>query len=203
MVRNAFARSFSPERNWRSSNSSSLMNETRLFGRDFLFRLRALRRVGFFRGELPQRFEIFHRALELAQRIQERAHARNFLDIALGALAIRPKIRRRSCALRARSAGFLASGRQRNLRNSRTRDWRASASITGTSVAMDESSAVSGAWRNVDLCSADRSQALRSERLYLNSASAEATARGERSFRLPSSDRADRAPSFPDRSDRS
>src|SRR5438552_6763793 len=42
----------------------------------------------------------------------------------------------RSFALRALSTGSLASGRQRNLRNSRTRDWRASASITGTSAAM-------------------------------------------------------------------
>src|SRR5437870_1931022 len=41
---------------------------------------------------------------------------------------------RRSCDLRARSTGFLASERQRNLRNSRTRDWRASASISETSV---------------------------------------------------------------------
>ena len=69
-----------------------LMNETRLFGREFLFRLRALRWICFFRGELPQRFEIFHRALEFTQRIQERAHARNFLDIPLSSLAIRPEI---------------------------------------------------------------------------------------------------------------
>ena len=126
------------------------MKETRMFRRDFLFRLRALRRVRFFRGELLERFEIFHRALELTQRIQQRADARNLLDFRLGRVRDSTKNPRRSCALRARSAGFLASGRQRNLRNSRTRDWRASASITGTSVAMGESSAGSDRRANVE-----------------------------------------------------
>jgi hypothetical protein len=48
--------------------------------------------VGFFRGELAQRFEIGDGALEFAERIQERTQARNFLDVTLGPLAVRPKI---------------------------------------------------------------------------------------------------------------
>ena len=70
------------------------MEQRRLFLGQFLFRLRPMGRIGLFRGELAQRFEIGHGAFEFAQRIQERTNPRNFLDIALGALAIRPKIRR-------------------------------------------------------------------------------------------------------------
>src|SRR5256714_10734445 len=51
-------------------------------------------------------------------------------------------------APRAREVVLPVSGRQRNLRNSRTRDWSASGSITETSLAMPESSATNGAIAN-------------------------------------------------------
>ena len=69
-----------------------LMNETRVFGRQFLLGLRAVGGVRFFFGELPQRFEISYRPLKLTQRIEERAKPRDFLDLTLSAFAIRPKI---------------------------------------------------------------------------------------------------------------
>jgi hypothetical protein len=52
-----------------------------------------LGRVRFFRSELAERFKIFLRAFEFAERVQQRTDARYFLDVTLGALAIRPKIR--------------------------------------------------------------------------------------------------------------
>jgi hypothetical protein len=68
------------------------MEKTRLFAGQFFLGFRALAGIRFFRGELPQRFEISHRALELAQRIEERAQMRDFLDVVLRAFAIRPEI---------------------------------------------------------------------------------------------------------------
>ena len=69
-----------------------LMDEAPLLGRDFLLGCRAMGWIGFLRRELAQRFEIRNGALEFAQRIQERTEARNFLDVPLGPLAVRPEI---------------------------------------------------------------------------------------------------------------
>ena len=109
-----------------------------MFRRDFFFRLRAMRRIAFFRGEFLQRAEIFDLAFQLLERIDQRTQPRNFLDISLGALPIRPEIGRShprfNCALDFSEA----VRRQRNLRNSRTRDFRSSASGMEISVGMSE-----------------------------------------------------------------
>ncbi len=69
-----------------------LVQERRLFARQFLFRFRAMGRIGFFGGELAQRFEIGDGAFEFAERIQKRTDPRDFLDVDLGSLAVRPEI---------------------------------------------------------------------------------------------------------------
>ncbi len=71
-----------------------LMDEAGLLGRHFLFRFRAMGRIGLFRGELAQRLEIGHRSLQFAQRIQERTHPRDLFDVDLRPLAVRPEIDR-------------------------------------------------------------------------------------------------------------
>ena len=65
-----------------------------VFGRHFFLCLRAMRRIGFFRSQFLQRAEIFDLALQLLERIDQRAQSRNFLHITLSALPIRPKIGR-------------------------------------------------------------------------------------------------------------
>ncbi len=65
-----------------------------MFDRHFFFRLRAMRRIAFFRGEFLQRAEIFDLAFQLLERIDQRTQPRNLLDINLGALPIRPEIGR-------------------------------------------------------------------------------------------------------------
>jgi len=71
-----------------------LVRQTVVFGRYFLLRLRAMRRIAFFRGEFLQRTEIFDLAFQLLERIDQRTQSRNFLDISLGTLPIRPEIGR-------------------------------------------------------------------------------------------------------------
>ena len=63
-------------------------------GRDFFLGVRAVRRVGFFRSQLLQCAKILNLALQFLERINQRAQSRNFLDICLSALAVRPEIRR-------------------------------------------------------------------------------------------------------------
>ena len=92
----ALERSFSPERNCRSSKASSFFRKTRLLGRDFLFRRRPRGRLGFFLGQFLQRLEIVEaRARNSLHRVDQSAQPRDFLDIALGAFAVGPEIRRR------------------------------------------------------------------------------------------------------------
>ena len=71
-----------------------LVSQTVVFGRHFFLRLRAMRRIAFFRSEFLQRAEIFDLAFQLLERIDQRTQSRNFLDIGLGALPIRPEIGR-------------------------------------------------------------------------------------------------------------
>src|SRR5687768_10276003 len=71
-----------------------LMKQPGLFTKHFLFRFRALSGIRFLRRKLPQRFEIADGALELTKRIQQRSQARNLLNVALRALAVRPEIGR-------------------------------------------------------------------------------------------------------------
>ena len=75
-----------------------LVKEARMFRRDLFFRLSALSRVGFFRGELLERFEIFHRAFELPQRVQERAQRVKPPRLRPGRVRDSTKNPRRSCA---------------------------------------------------------------------------------------------------------
>ena len=70
------------------------VSQTVVFGRYFFLRLRAMRRIAFFRSEFLQRAEIFDLAFQLSERIDQRTQTRNFLDINLGALPIRPEIGR-------------------------------------------------------------------------------------------------------------
>jgi len=51
-------------------------------------------RVAFFRSQLLQCAEIFDLAFQFLERIDQRAESRNFLDIGLSALSIRPEIGR-------------------------------------------------------------------------------------------------------------
>jgi hypothetical protein len=53
-----------------------------------------MRRIAFFRGEFLQRAEILDLAFQLLERIDQRTQSRNFFDITLGALPIRPEIGR-------------------------------------------------------------------------------------------------------------
>ena len=69
-----------------------LMNEPLLFSRELFLRLGAMSRIVLFRRKLVERGEVVHGALELAQRIEQRAETRNFFYFALGALTVRPKI---------------------------------------------------------------------------------------------------------------
>jgi hypothetical protein len=69
-----------------------LVSQTVMFGRHFFLCLRAMRRIAFFRGELLQRAEIFDLAFQLLERIDQRTQSRNFLDISLGSLSIRPEV---------------------------------------------------------------------------------------------------------------
>ena len=71
-----------------------LVRQTVVFGRHFFFRLRAMRRIAFFRGKFLQRAEIFDLAFQFLERIDQRTQSRNFLDINLGTLPIRPEIGR-------------------------------------------------------------------------------------------------------------
>src|SRR5687767_1593089 len=71
-----------------------LMKQPSLFAQNLLFRLRALARIRFLLRQLAQRVEVTDRALELTERIQQRPEARNLLDVALRAFAVRPEIRR-------------------------------------------------------------------------------------------------------------
>ena len=71
------------------------LHELRVLRRDFLFRRGARSRIGFLRGELLQRFEVVQGALQFLHRVDQPAQARDLLDFALGALAIRPEIRGR------------------------------------------------------------------------------------------------------------
>ena len=52
------------------------MEKRRLFARQFLFCFGAMSGIWFFSGELPERFEIRDGALQLAERIQQRAQPR-------------------------------------------------------------------------------------------------------------------------------
>jgi hypothetical protein len=54
-----------------------------------------VRFVFLFRRELMESVEIVDLALQFVKRVDQRAQARNFIDIRLGALAIAPKIGRR------------------------------------------------------------------------------------------------------------
>ena len=83
-----------------------------------------------------QRFEIVDLALQLLKWIDHRAQPRDFIDIGLRALAIIPKIRRGHPRLeRGQTVPAVWAG-QRNLRSSRTRDFKSSASIVAISVGM-------------------------------------------------------------------
>ena len=53
-----------------------------------------MRGILFLGGQLLQHLEVFDLPLELAEGSDERTQSRNFLDIALRALAIIPEIRR-------------------------------------------------------------------------------------------------------------
>jgi hypothetical protein len=55
--------------------------------------------ICFFGGQLSKRFEIRNGALEFAKRIQQRANPRDFFDIALSPVAVRPKISGRHALL--------------------------------------------------------------------------------------------------------
>jgi hypothetical protein len=71
-----------------------LVRQPVVFGYHFFLGLRAMHRIVFFRSELLQRAEIFDLEFQLLKRIDQRTQSRNFFDISLGALPIRPEIRR-------------------------------------------------------------------------------------------------------------
>jgi hypothetical protein len=70
------------------------VSQTVVFGRHFFLCLRAMRRIALFRSEFLQSAEIFDLAFQLSKRIDQGTQSRNFLDISLGALSIRPEIGR-------------------------------------------------------------------------------------------------------------
>ena len=61
---NAFARSFSPDKKLAQLELVQLVSQTVVFGRHFFLRLRAMRRIAFFRSEFLQRAEIFDLAFQ-------------------------------------------------------------------------------------------------------------------------------------------
>src|SRR5438045_1541397 len=71
-----------------------LLNQAIVLASDFALTLLSFRVVFFFVGKLMKRVEIFDLAFEFVKRIDQRAQARDFIDIGLGALAIVPKIGR-------------------------------------------------------------------------------------------------------------
>src|SRR6516225_3059380 len=71
-----------------------LVNEAVVFCRNFLLRMRAVTRVALFRSQLLQCAEILDLAVQFLKGIDQRAESRNFLDVGLSALSIRPEIGR-------------------------------------------------------------------------------------------------------------
>src|SRR5437868_6210271 len=71
-----------------------LVNQAIVLGGDFTLGLRAMRIVFLFGRELMKRVEILDLAFQFAKGIDQRTQTRDFIDIALGALAIVPKIGR-------------------------------------------------------------------------------------------------------------
>jgi hypothetical protein len=69
-----------------------LVREPFVFGRDFALRQGTLPFIFLLGRELMQCVEIFDLAFQFAKRIDQRAQARDFIDIALRALAVVPKI---------------------------------------------------------------------------------------------------------------
>ncbi len=72
-----------------------LMDQSSILIRHLLFGMSALCGILFFQRKLLQRIKIFRRAFQLAKGINERPQPRNFLDVRLRALAVRPEICRR------------------------------------------------------------------------------------------------------------
>ena len=66
-----------------------------MFGRDFFFRIGASCGIAFFGSQLMQCAEIFDLAFQFLKRVDQRAQSRNFFDIRLGTLAVRPEVGRR------------------------------------------------------------------------------------------------------------
>ena len=64
-----------------------------MFGRDFAASLNTMCFVLLLSCQLLQDFEVVDLSLEFQKRIDQRAKPRDFLDVGLGAFAVRPKIR--------------------------------------------------------------------------------------------------------------